>query len=45
LEELRSVLSKMGRLYSKDEIENIISTVDENKDGLISIDEFSHLLN
>jgi Ca2+-binding EF-hand superfamily protein len=35
----------MGRLYSKEEIEKIISSVDDNGDGLISIEEFSHLLN
>ena len=43
-EELRVVLSKMHRFYSRDEVEDLIRKVDHNKDGLISIDEFAELL-
>jgi Ca2+-binding EF-hand superfamily protein len=32
-------------LYSKEEIAKLVDSVDKNKDGLISIDEFSKLIN
>ena len=44
-EELRVVLSKMHRFYSREEVEDMIRKVDHNKDGLISIDEFVDMMN
>jgi Ca2+-binding EF-hand superfamily protein len=35
----------MGRLYSKEEIAKLIDSVDKDKNGQISIDEFARLLN
>ena len=43
--ELKEVLSKMGRSYSKSEVENMIRTVDRDGNGKISIEEFAQLLN
>jgi calcium-binding protein CML len=45
VEELRSVLSKKGRLYTQEQIAKLIESVDKDKNGLISIDEFARLLN
>lgn len=45
VEELRSVLSKKGRLYTEEQITKLIESVDKDKNGLISIDEFARLLN
>ena len=42
-EEIRVVLSKMHRFYSRDEIEDLIRKCE--RDGVISIDDFIELIN
>ncbi len=44
-EELRVVLSKMYRFHTREECEDLIRTVDHNRDDMISIDEFVELMN
>lgn len=39
-EELYTVLSKMYRSLSKDDVEDFVRKVDRDRDGMISIDEF-----
>ena len=44
-DELRVVLSKMHRFYTREEVEDLVKRVDRNRDGLVSIDEFVDLMN
>jgi Ca2+-binding EF-hand superfamily protein len=43
-DELYSVLSKMYRNVSRDELDDLIRKADKDRDNLISIDEFIDLL-
>lgn len=43
-DELKSILSKIGQFYSDNEINAMIATVDVNKDGKLSLEEFSKLM-
>lgn len=43
-DELRGVLSKMHRHQSREEIDDLIRSVDRNRDGMLSINEFADLL-
>lgn len=43
-DELKQVLSKMGRHYTKQQIAMMIEKVDHDGNGTISIDEFTSLL-
>ncbi len=45
MKELKTILSKMGRNYSNQEISRMIKSVDTDNNGKISIDEFAQLLN
>lgn len=43
MDELQHVMSSMGRHMSRNEIKSMITSLDSNKDGKISFDEFIKL--
>lgn len=45
VDELGEVMSKMGRNYSKNELDRMIRAVDTDGNGRIEINEFTRLLN
>lgn len=45
VDELGEVMSKMGRNYSKAELDRMIKAVDSDGNGRIEINEFTRLLN
>lgn len=45
VDELNEVMSKMGRHYSKNELDRMVRAVDTDGNGRIEINEFTRLLN